>query len=142
MYKSEHSSIHSMSAVQGVYRGSINTIVALLPRNSLPLISMSRPFCWSLETDKKETNRKSAFKEKKGRTRHAGRALFFGRFYFILTYRPGSIDITPDALSWQHSAEATENHPALYLRYCFDHLGGRDTGEMGSWSTRSQYRST
>lgn len=47
-------------------------------------------------------------------SRQARWALFFGRFNFTLTYRPGSRNTKPDALSRQFTAESTpESDPVL-----------------------------
>uniref|UniRef100_A0A672HVL4 Gypsy retrotransposon integrase-like protein 1 n=1 Tax=Salarias fasciatus TaxID=181472 RepID=A0A672HVL4_SALFA len=48
-------------------------------------------------------------------SRQARWALFFGRFNFTLTYRPGSRNIKPDALSRQYATEdaVSENEPIL-----------------------------
>lgn len=42
-------------------------------------------------------------------------SLFFSRFKFTLTYRPGSHNVKPDALSRQHIAEDTNPSPRSIL---------------------------
>lgn len=48
-------------------------------------------------------------------SRQARWALFFGRFNFTLTYRPGSRNIKPDALSRQHVSEESPSHVETIL---------------------------
>lgn len=48
-------------------------------------------------------------------SRQARWALFFGRFNFTITYRPGSKNIKPDALSRQFSSEESPNVPDTIL---------------------------
>lgn len=42
-------------------------------------------------------------------------SLFFGRFNFTFTYRPGSRNVKPDALSRQHSSKETNSRPNTIL---------------------------
>ena len=44
-------------------------------------------------------------------SRQARWALFFGRFNFTITYRPGSKNVKPDALSRQHAPEECSSEP-------------------------------
>ncbi|KAK7891460.1 hypothetical protein WMY93_023423 [Mugilogobius chulae] len=48
-------------------------------------------------------------------SRQARWALFLGRFNFTLTYRPGSRNIKPDALSRQSAADDSQSKPELIL---------------------------
>uniref|UniRef100_A0A4W5QYB6 Reverse transcriptase/retrotransposon-derived protein RNase H-like domain-containing protein n=1 Tax=Hucho hucho TaxID=62062 RepID=A0A4W5QYB6_9TELE len=48
-------------------------------------------------------------------SRQARWALFFGRFNFTLTYRPGSKNTKPDALSRQFTADNTSSEPETIM---------------------------
>lgn len=50
-------------------------------------------------------------KAKRLNSRHARWALFLGRFWFTLTYRPGSRNQKPDALSHHFASESGETDP-------------------------------
>lgn len=65
-------------------------------------------------------------------SRQARRALFFGRFNFSLTYRPGSKNIKPDALSRQFKPDfdSSPTPDTILLQSC---LVGSLTWEI--WST-------
>lgn len=75
-------------------------------------LSIFVPTLWHHWTDKNLSYLRSA---KRLSSRQARWTLFLGRFNFTLTYRPGSRNIKPDALSWQSTTEGPAFEPELIL---------------------------